>query len=155
VLVFDHRRFGSSDYPRRLVDQTRVDLDAIAAVRELRRRGAASVVLAGASLGGSAAIAAAAVVRPPVQGVISLAAPRLFGRVNTLAAARRLSVPALFLAAVEDEPFAGDARVLHDAAPSPDKRLVILPGSDHGVPLLRDPGTRALFDGWIAAHSGS
>ena len=30
-----------------------------------------------------------------MQGVVSLSAPRLFGRVNTLAAARRLTVPVL------------------------------------------------------------
>lgn len=153
VLASDHRRFGSSGSPRREAYFTRVDLDVLAAVRELRRRGATSVVLAGASLGGSAVIGAGASARPPVQGVVSFAAPRLFGRVNALAAARRLSVPVLFVSAVEDEPFAGDARLMYDASPSTDKRIAIFPGAVHGAPMLRDPAVRAVVDGWLAAHS--
>ena len=152
ILAFDHRRYGDSESPRRERNVTRVDLDALAAVREFRRRGVTSVLLAGASLGGSAVVAAGAAARPSVQGVVSLSAPRLFGRVNTLAAARRLTMPVLYVAAVDDEPFATDAQTLFAATASADKRVEIFPGSDHGAPMLRDPAVRQLVDGWIAAH---
>jgi dienelactone hydrolase len=153
VLAFDHRRFGSSGSARRAAMFYRVDLDVVAAVREFRRRGAQSVVVGGASLGGAAAVAAAASIQPPVQGVISFAAPRFYRTVNAIAAARRLAVPALFVSAVEDEPFATDARALYAAAPSADKRLELFPGFEHGAPVLRDPAARALVDAWIATHS--
>jgi pimeloyl-ACP methyl ester carboxylesterase len=84
--------------------------------------------------------------------VISFAAPVTFGPLSGLNAARALKVPALFLSAVEDEPFPDDARRMYEACSSADKRLEIVPGNRHGAPVLRDPATRQLVDGWIRAH---
>jgi pimeloyl-ACP methyl ester carboxylesterase len=152
VLAFDHRGYGSSSKPSRADRLFRIDADVVAAVALLRKRGATRVVVGGASLGGAAVVGAAARIRPAVQGVFTLGAPQAFGSVDALAAARTLQVPALFTAAVDDDPFDDDARALFDACTSVDKRLEIFPGSRHGSPTLRDPQAKALVDSWIAAH---
>lgn len=156
VLVLDLRRYGSSGSPRSVPNLHRFDLDVIAATRELRRRGARTVVLAGASLGGTAVLAAAATIAPPVQGVISLSAPEVWVRVHAIRAVQRMSVPVLFVAAESDVQYAEEARALYAASASPDKRLLILPGGAHGVDLLRGPaaaGFRATFVGFIREQS--
>jgi len=130
----------------------RVDLDVVAAAEELRRAGAASVVLAGASLGGAAVLAAATEIAPPVQGVIALAAPSIYGPVDPTAAVERSRVPTLFVSAGGD-PLVDVTRTFYTSSPAPDKRLLIAPGSEHGAPVLEDPGTRAAVDAWISAHS--
>jgi predicted alpha/beta-hydrolase family hydrolase len=152
VLAFDHRGYGSSSTPSRPDRLSRIHADVMGAVASLRKRGAARVVVGGASLGGAAVVAAAAQIRPAVQGVFTLGAPQSFGGADAVTAARTLQVPALFTAAVDDDEFAGEARALFDACASVDKRLEIFPGSRHGAPMLRDPQAKALLDSWIAAH---
>jgi pimeloyl-ACP methyl ester carboxylesterase len=152
VLAFDHRGYGSSSKPSRPDRLFRIDADVVAAVALLRRRGATRVVVGGASLGGAAVVGAAGRISPLVQGVFTLGAPQSFGSVDAVAAARTLQVPALFTAAVDDDPFDDDARSLFEACTSVDKRLEIFPGSRHGAPTLRDPQAKALVDAWIAAH---
>ena len=155
VLVFDHRGFGSSGNASRSTRVTRVDYDVLGAIRAMRARGATSVVLAGASLGGSAVLSAAARVTPPVNGVISLSSPARYLRINVLRAVRALRAPVLFVAAEGDSPFDEQAQQLYAACPSPEKRLMIVPGYEHGVSLLPDPQVRATVDAFIAGHSGS
>ena len=152
VLVFDHRGFGSSGQASNYSRRRRVDFDVLAAIGFLRARGATGIVLGGASLGGSAVLAAAVHAQPAVNGVISFAAPFTFGVINSVNAARMLRVPVLFLSAAEDEPFPDEARRMYEACSSADKRIEIVPGNRHGAPVLRDPATRRLVDGWIRAH---
>lgn len=152
VLAFDHRGFGSSGQTSHWTRATRVDFDVLAAIQVMRARGARQFVLAGASLGGAAVLSAAALSPAQVSGVISFASPQNFGRVDALRAARALRVPVLFVSAEEDAPFPEDARAMYDACSSADKRLAIVPGTVHGAPVLRDPATRALVDGWIRDH---
>jgi alpha-beta hydrolase superfamily lysophospholipase len=152
VLAFDHRGYGSSSKPSQPSRLFRIDEDVVAAVRTMRRRGATSIAVGGASLGGAAVVGAAARIRPLVQGVFTLGSPQAFGLVDALAAARRLEVPALFTSAVDDDPFDDDARALFEACTSADKRLEIFPGSRHGAPTLRDPQAKALVDAWLASH---
>jgi esterase/lipase len=153
VLAFDSRGHGSSA-TRTGAARWRVDLDAAAAARELRRRGVASVVLAGSSMGGIAVLVAAADLTPPVSGVVSLSGPRSFVLLDAEKAVRRMQVPVLFAAAEFDDPFQVDARALYEAAASSEKRLEILPGSgDHGTRLLRNAPPRAAFNAFLAAHS--
>ena len=149
VLVFDHRAHGSSDLPSSGRRAEQVDLDVVAAVRILRRRGATAIVLGGASLGGTAVLAAAARIEPAVQGVFSIAAPLVFGPSDGLAAVRTLALPALFMSAAEDGTFAEEARELYAACPSAQKRLEIVPGTEHGAPVLRSASARTLVDTWI------
>ena len=154
ALVFDHRAFGSSSEPRLISRYRRVDFDVIGAVRLVRAKGATRVVLGGASLGGAAVVGAGAAFRAPVQGVFTIGGTHTYGNLDALAAAGRLKVPALFVAAEEDGEgrFAAEARQMYDAAPTTDKRLAIFPGSAHGAPQLRDRPVRELVDGWIRAR---
>ena len=156
AFAFDFRRHGSSAWPTRPSSLWRVDLDMAAAVRELRRRGATSVVLAGASMGGSAALAAGAAIRPPVAGVISVSAPAVFVSLDGVAAVRRATVPLLLVAAQDDGDFADAARALHAAAGSREKELHVLPGGGHGTGLLTGPRAeplRRLLEDFIRRRS--
>jgi pimeloyl-ACP methyl ester carboxylesterase len=155
VLAFDHRGFGSSGGTTHWTRARRVDFDVLAAIRVMRARGARQFVLAGASLGGAAVLSAAALSPTDISGVISFASPQIFGPVDALKAARALRVPVLFISADEDAPFPDDARAMFEACASPDKQIAIVPGTVHGAPVLRDPATRALVDGWIRDHLAS
>jgi pimeloyl-ACP methyl ester carboxylesterase len=141
VLAYDSRSHGSSANARLL----RLDLDIRGAVTELRRRGARAVVLAGSS----AVLVAAASTQPPVQGVVSLSAPRGLGPIDAEAAMPRLRVPVLFVAAEQDDGIAAEARLLHQTAGASDKRLEIVPSGEHGTDLLRLDRTNNLVTGFI------
>jgi dienelactone hydrolase len=153
VLAIDHRAFGSSGVSPVPANTRSVDLDVLAAVDELRRRGAETIVLGGASLGGSAVLAAAPRIDPPVQGVISFAAPDRFVTVDAIGAVRKSTIPSLFVAAADDDPFAQQAHEFYAASPAADKQVLIVPGFEHGAPVLEEPATAAFVDAWIAAHS--
>jgi dienelactone hydrolase len=153
VLAIDHRAFGSSGSSPVPANLRRVDFDILAAVDLLRRHGATTVVLGGASLGGAAVLAAAPHVDPPVQGVISVAAPDRFVSVDAIGAVRISTIPSLFVSAAQDDPFAQQAQEFYDASPAADKKLLIVPGIEHGAPVLEQPETAASVDAWIAAHS--
>lgn len=139
-LVFDMRGYGGSPGAMNVNPH----LDVVAAAAELRRRGARRIVLVGASMGGTGVVAAAPSIRPPIAGVVELSAPRGFGGVDALAAARRLTRPALFIAGRDDGDFAQASRALHRAAKSRDKKLVIAPTSWHGVDLVSLPAVKKL-----------
>ncbi len=151
VLAFDHRAHGSSGLPRAVQRYTAVDHDVVAAVRLVRARGARRVVLGGASLGGAAVLGGAARLTRPVDGVFTVGGTRTFGVVDVMGSLRRLSMPLLFVAAEEDGggQFAQEAREMHDASVSPQKRLEIFPGFRHGAPQLRERPVRDLVDAWI------
>jgi pimeloyl-ACP methyl ester carboxylesterase len=134
-LVFDMRGYGASTG----VANVNPHLDVVAAAGELRRRGARRIVLVGASMGGTGVVAAAPSIRPSVAGVVELSAPTGFGGVDALAAARRLTRPALFVAGRDDGDFARASRALHRAAATRDKQLVIAATSWHGVDLVSLP----------------
>jgi len=154
VLVFDHRGYGSSGHASRSTRVNRVDYDVLGATRALRARGATSIVLAGASLGAGAVLSAAPRATPPVNAVISLSSPTRLFRINVLNAVRAVRAPVLFVASDGDSPFDEQAQELYAACPSLEKRLMIVPGYDHGVALLLDPQVRATVEGFIAGHSG-
>jgi dienelactone hydrolase len=153
VLVFDHRKYGSSGRASHWRRADRVDFDVLGAIRTMRARGASSIVLGGASLGGAAVLAAAPHATPAVDGVISFSSPRNYVNVNVLAGVQASNVPVLFLAEEDDDPFDDDARALFEASPARDKHLEIYPGGEHGFRLLRNPSTRALVNAFLASHS--
>jgi alpha-beta hydrolase superfamily lysophospholipase len=157
VLVFDHRGFGSSGRSARSTRKDRVDYDVLGAISALRARGASTIVLGGASLGGAAVLSAAALASPAVNGVISFSSPTRYETghqpVDALGAVRTFRVPALFLASEEDSPFTQNAQELYAACASPEKRISIFPGLVHGTALLRDPDARSLVDSFIDRHS--
>lgn len=106
----------------------------------LRDKGVARVVLIGASKGGTGSLVAGALPDSPlpVAAVVSLSGPESFGADNAATAVKRLAAPVFFAAEEHDGPFPGNARSLHAAAVSADKKLKIYPGANHGAALLAD-----------------
>ncbi len=139
VFAFDFRTCGASDIPRVQANARRFDLDVVAAVNVLRRRGATSIVLAGGSLG----------------AVISLSSPQQAFDLDVAAAAGQLQAPVLFVAAEDDGHFADDARQLYGRAASPDKQLIVLSAGGHGTSLPRLPVVRDALDAFFTAHSSA
>lgn len=141
-------RFAKTELERQPV-RTLWSSPAAAGPRQSRR-----VHLAGSSLGGSAALVAATNISPPVASVVSLSAPAHFRRQDALGVAPRLRLPVLYVAS-QDEPvgIADDARALHEATASTDKRLEIVPGTRHGLRILEaSSSARALVEKFLRAH---
>jgi alpha-beta hydrolase superfamily lysophospholipase len=138
VLAFDFRCFGLSTCP----DDATGDLtdDVRGAEAELRRAGATSVALAGASLGGTVTLMAASSMDPPPDAVVCLSGEPDLGylvgstKLDAQSAVPRMTSPSLFVLAREDRNVSvQDMRGLYRAAGSKDKRLVVLPASfGHG-----------------------
>ena len=78
-------------------------------------------------MGGIAAVVAGANVSPPLAGVVSVSSPARFRGMDGVKAGPRLRVPVLYVAATADDnggyDFSEDAKELHRAAASKDKRL--------------------------------
>jgi alpha-beta hydrolase superfamily lysophospholipase len=154
VLVFDSRGNGSSSSSRSPSRRFRVDLDVVGAVREMRRRGARSVVLAGGSFGAMASIAAGASVRPPVDGVVPVSPGVTFRGLDAEAPARRLDVPTLYVVARDDADFPQAARLLYEATATREKRLLVVAGYGHGSHVLAESGeAREAVNRFIDEHS--
>jgi hypothetical protein len=153
VFLFDHRKYGSSGRASHWRRADRVDFDVLGAIRALRARGARSIVLGGASLGGAAVLSAAPQATPSVDGVISFSSPRYYSNLSLLGGVAASHVPVLFLAEENDDPYDDDARALFEASPAREKQLEIFPGFEHGFRLLRNPSARSLVDAFIARHS--
>ena len=167
VLVFDYRGFGLS---AKVTGKraTRIDADILGAIAELRRRGSEQIVLVGASLGGSAVLTAAASARPPVAGVVSISGPDsaylrgggfFYATLDPTAAASRVRSALLFFASKGDRyvpaKWTGN---LYKAAAVEDKRLVVVPGSSHGVSIVSGASGakwRSLILEFIRDHTGS
>jgi pimeloyl-ACP methyl ester carboxylesterase len=133
VLIFD---FG---------EPATVARDMRAATQKIRELGAKKIILGGASLGGTVALMTAARERN-VVGAFSLSAPAVYGNAEGLPAVRRFPAPVLFVAAEDDGNFAEDARRLYRAAASRDKKLLIVPGSEHGTALYGGPSAGQVSD---------
>jgi hypothetical protein len=108
-------------------------------------------------MGGIASVVAAAQVSPRIDGVVSVSSPGAYRGMNAIAAAGRLRVPALFLAARGDVnggyDFGRDAKALHAAAASKRKRLELLPGSLHGIGLVGgSPRAKAAIEAFLQGH---
>ncbi len=108
--------------------------DVRGAIGFVRSRGATSVALVGASMGGTASIVAAS--GADVVAVITLSAPAsIDGLVVDADVLAEVRAAKLFIAGVGDAPYAADAEALFTIAPQP-KRVEILPSDDHGTDLL-------------------
>jgi alpha-beta hydrolase superfamily lysophospholipase len=167
VLAVDMRCFGRSACPQGQA-AGRVADDLVAAVAELRHRGATKVALVGASMGGSASLIAATRVQPPVDAVAALSGEAdpttlLHIPLNARAAVSRLTVPAMFVVANLDQyTSVAETRAMYQAAKTTDKRLLVLPSQFngfHGWQVLTDVGggfssTATTVAEFIAAHTG-
>jgi pimeloyl-ACP methyl ester carboxylesterase len=145
VLDIDLRCFGESACPSSA--KGTVADDVAGAVAELKRRGAGSVALVGASAGASTALFAGARLGSKVSSVVSLSGENDLtlllganGPPDVASQLRRLVSPTLFLVAPND-PNASveETRTMYAATAARDKRLEILQGpyvGRHGWDLL-------------------
>jgi pimeloyl-ACP methyl ester carboxylesterase len=139
ALLFDLRCFGRSPCPG---GRGHATIDVAAAMAELRRRGARTVALVGASMGGAIAVVAAAQLHP--AAVVDLSGERDTTALtpgidaNAGAAAAHVTAPALFAVAHGDRytPVA-DMRTVARRVRSATRRLIVLPAiAGHGWDLL-------------------
>ena len=167
AFAIDMRCFGRSACPQGAAAGRVVD-DVLAAVAELRHRGATKVALVGASMGGSAALIAATRVQPPIDAVISLSGEAnptslLHLPLNARAAVQQLTVPAMFVVADLDQLISVDeTRAMYQTEKTADKRLLVLPSQFdgfHGWQVLTNANgtfssTATKVTAFIAAHTG-
>lgn len=104
-------------------------------IAQLREQGAKRVLVVGASRGGTIALAAAAATTPPVDGVVALSAPTVYGA-DALTAVAKLDVPTLFVAGDLDGTFAEHAKELYGLSIAKHKKLIVRSTVSHGVTLL-------------------
>ena len=139
-MLFDFRCGGLSACPRKAEGDEVADVSG--AIAALRARGARSVALVGASLGGVTAVMAAAKLHP--SAIVDLSGERNLGQLfpgttfDSYAAAPDVSSPGLFVVARADPQVSvGDMRAVYGRVRSPVKRLVVLPASaGHGWDML-------------------
>jgi acetyl esterase/lipase len=116
------------------------DDDVLAIARQLRGQGVRRVALVGASTGGRVVLHAAARAPRQVDAVVTLSAERT-GRSGfpTLADARHLRSPALYVGTTEDgyTTFGAETRTLFRATRAPGSRMLLIPGSEHGTDILK------------------
>lgn len=138
VLAIDFRGYGQSKGPGQAQPLSApLHLDVLAAVGYLKKAGATSISVIGASMGGTAAVQA-----------LSEAGPELIEKIVVLSAGTGQSPPEkvrgrkMFLVAREDSNTAGlrlpKIQAQFDRMPEP-KRLVILEGSAHAQFLFQSP----------------
>ena len=139
VLALDFRGFGLSPVPAPPKSTTALAADVGGAAAKLRGLGAKRVVAIGSSMGGTAVVIAGATRAYHLAGIVSLSGAGAFWNNNAVAAARRLTIPARFLAAKADSSFVVDARAMARSAPARDKGVLILPGGAHGTSLHETP----------------
>jgi pimeloyl-ACP methyl ester carboxylesterase len=140
VLLYDYR-YG------------RADGHIAPAVAELRRRGAKHVAIIGASLGAGATIVAGSRPGTDVDTLVSLSGETFIHGVKE--AVPRLRRPVFFVAAEGDTYGAGtDARTMYRDAPARDKKLLMIPGSEHGVDMLDEKDLRDALVDWLQSHLG-
>lgn len=162
VLTFDFRGFcpGGIAGCSGSGDPSKIWLDVVAGADFLRSRGAKTVVVVGAGLGGHAALFAAS--RPDVDlaGVVELGAPQraLNGPHSydlTPAVLRRIDEPKLYMAgkgAVEEgyDP-THDARSMYASSRKP-KQLALLPSGLPGNALLLKQQAKEVLFRFLAAY---
>ncbi|MGH2637577.1 MAG: alpha/beta hydrolase family protein, partial [Actinomycetota bacterium] len=131
--------------------------DVVGAIDYVRSRGATSVSLVGASMGGTASLVAAAHEGVDVRAIVTLSAP---GSVEGLVADGTLlstiTSGKLFIAGVGDAPAAADAESLYAQSPPP-KRVEVVPADDHGTDLLtggQGEVVRRLIETYLAQVGG-
>jgi pimeloyl-ACP methyl ester carboxylesterase len=140
ALLFDQCGYGGSTCAK----DVRTEHDdwitsTQAAVTWARGHGARRVTLIGASLGGIVVLHAAASIRPAVDAVVNLSGELTWSGLDSLPAARTLTVPILYAVAPDDQYVTvADMRLIYAATPSRNKRLVQAP-SGHGWDMLTPP----------------
>jgi hypothetical protein len=139
IFAFDFNGNGSSSR----IGDGRLDLDLLAAVAEVRNRGATRVVVIGASMGGTAALAAAGTPNSGIDGVVSLSAVSSWLQTDAAASAATISVPVLFAAAENDGSTAETAQGVSETCGCAYPDVLVFGGMRHGTRLLAEGPERA------------
>jgi pimeloyl-ACP methyl ester carboxylesterase len=142
VLAIDFRGYGASTAGR---EGQALYQDVLAAVRYLRGRGATSVAVVGASMGGGAAGRAAVEAQAGEIDRLLLLSPVSIPHPDGMHAGRFLYI------ASRDEPMAASVREQFARAPEP-KRLELLEGSAHAqhiFPTRQGPKLTALIAAFL------
>ncbi|MFF6995865.1 alpha/beta hydrolase [Streptomyces sp. NPDC008313] len=136
VLLPEYRSHGASEKDE---ENGRIDLDAEAALAELKRVGAERVFLAGASCGGTTAIVAGEAQPLPVTGLLIMSSPAVCHSVDAVPSVRRITAPSLFVVGSGDMEGAveREVRTLYENSGARDKRLVVDDDGFHGTDMLR------------------
>jgi pimeloyl-ACP methyl ester carboxylesterase len=139
VLTYDFRGYcpggdgGCSQGDQNISADT---ADLTAAVAYLRSRGADTVALVGASMGGTAALLVAAEEQGSIAAVVTLSAPQAIeGLVAGPDVLAQVTSAKLFVAGSGDGEAAQAAQAFSDQSPAP-KRLEVVASDDHGTALL-------------------
>jgi pimeloyl-ACP methyl ester carboxylesterase len=111
--------------------------DVLGAIDFVQSRGATSVSLVGASMGGTASLVAASRLGSDVRAVVTLSAPiSIEGLVADAPVLTQITAGKLFIAGVGDASAARDAETLYEQSPPPKGGPQIVPADDHGTDLL-------------------
>lgn len=139
VLTYDFRGYcpgGEGGCSQGEQDIAAIWQDVLGAEDFVRSRGATTVALVGASMGGTASLVAAGQEGGDVEVVVTLSAPEsIEGLVADAALLQREQANKLFIAGAFDAEAAASAEHLHAIAPPP-KRVELVPTGDHGTDLL-------------------
>ena len=145
VLAIDFRGYGRSRGPGQLDPMSApLHLDILAAVRYLRKTGAKTVSVVGASMGGGAAGDASILSEPgEINRLVFLGA-------SPNGPAEKLKAPSLFMVARDDASADGlrlpRIRAQYEKAPEP-KELIIVDGSAHAQFLFEtDQGEKVMHE---------
>lgn len=143
VLTFDFRGVGESSGHFVI---RHVSRDTLGAVRFIRRRDPAKVVLIGASIGGTSSLMAAG--EAPVDGVVAIASGMTFQGLDVRPYLPRLRMPKLFIVGSGDAPFNQSARTMHARTPHP-KRLLEISTAVHGTYMFQTRHKATIYRGII------
>lgn len=156
VLTYDFRGYCPGDgggCSEGDLDIGAIWQDVLGAVDFVRSRGATTVALVGASMGGTASLVAAAQQGTNADVVVTLSAPTAIERlVADAAILQRVTANKLFVAGVGDSAAEVAAQDLYAIAPPP-KRVEIVPANDHGTDLLtgsQGEAVRRLVETYLA-----
>lgn len=148
VLTYNNRGHGESQGNR---NDPSVGVDADAALRFARSRGAVHPFYFGASMNGAAAMALAA--REDLGGIATLSGVQAFGDTDGIGALPDVTEPKLFVAARDDQRAVNDLREFLIVADDPKSDLILDIGG-HGTDMFDENRlllTQTLLD-FLAEH---
>src|SRR5262249_40635260 len=144
VLHYAYRARGAS------LDQLAAHAltDLHSAIRFLRARPLAKLILIGASLGALVSLDAA--VGERFDGVVAISSPVGFQDIQLSDAdLQQIAAPKLFVTSENNQPFARDTLHMFDVSPEP-KAKQVYPGDQHGTSLLSGANGAALLSALLS-----
>lgn len=124
-----------------------------AVVKHLRAGGAGSIAVLGGSEGAKASIVAAAALDPQPAALVSLSPEVALQRVPVEPSAAAVRCPALFVTGDDDGYGSTPAtKTFYAVSPSADKKLIVVPGKDHGIELLSHQDVNEAVLAFLAEH---